>query len=285
LNWALGIAEDSLRVPIIIAVAACTLARGASGEAIPRDLDVWQADFTIAGTIQGLAERLTLDQSGNLIAGGLPGRDESGVEGRASPELLATVKAWLQDAQPEKADKGPPIPDGLLLTAVLQSGGQQYRLDMPTDLFQPLQAAYEATVRHALFGRWRETGWKLCTPAAQLTADDYDLPIDELSFRPDGAFTVTWHGGGAHTGDIPHVFVPDYQGHYDVVAAHGYLSLKFERGIVTPRDFAGNGHFTITATELTLQDIWLGTRQAPRKPNICELTFARKPEAPGDESR
>lgn len=104
-------------------------------------------------------------------------------------ELLATVKAWLQDARPEKADKGPPIPDGLLLTAVLQSGGQQYRLDMPADLFQPLQTAYEATVRHALLGRWRQTGWKLCTPAAQLTADDYDLPIEELSFRPDGAFT------------------------------------------------------------------------------------------------
>lgn len=189
MNWALGIAEDCLRVPIIIAVAACTLARGASGEAIPRDLDAWQVEFTIAGTIQGLAERLTLDQSGNLIAGSLPGRAGSRVEGRASPELLATVKAWLQDARPEKADKGPPIPDGLLLTAVLQSGGQQYRLDMPADLFQPLQTAYEATVRHALLGRWRQTGWKLCTPAAQLTADDYDLPIEELSFRPDGAFT------------------------------------------------------------------------------------------------
>ena len=51
------------------------------------------------------------------------------------------------------------------------------------------------------------------------------------------------------------------------------------------RHFAGNGHFTITATELTLQDIWLGTRQAPNKPHICELTFAREAEAPRDESR
>jgi hypothetical protein len=138
-------------------------------------------------------------------------------------------------------------------------------------------------VRHALLGRWRQTGWKLCTPAAQLTADYYDLPIEELSFRPDGAFTVTWRGGGAHTGDIFHVFIPDYQGRYDVVAAQAYLSLKFERGIVNPRDFAGKGHFTITATELTLQDIWRGTRQAPKKPNICELTFAREAEAPRDE--
>lgn len=81
------------------------------------------------------------------------------------------------------------------------------------------------------------------------------------------------------------MFIPDYQGRYEVVAAQGYLSLKFERGIVNPRHFAGNGHFTITATELTLQDIWLGTRQAPNKPNICELTFAREAEAPRDESR
>lgn len=81
------------------------------------------------------------------------------------------------------------------------------------------------------------------------------------------------------------MFIPDYQGRYDVVAAQAYLSLKFERGIVNPRDFAGKGHFTITATELTLQDIWLGTRQAPKKPNICELTFAREAEAPRDESR
>jgi len=278
-------ANRLLRLSMTLVVAASTLANAASGDSIPRDLDVWQVDFTIAGTIRGLAEGLTLDQSGNLIAGGLPGRTGSRVEGRASPELLATVRAWLQDARPEKADNGPPIADGLLLTAVLRSGGQQYRLDMPTDLFQPLQAAYEATVKHALLGRWRETGWKLCTPAAQLTADDYDLPIDELSFRSDGAFTVTWRGGGAHTGDIPHLFIPDYEGRYEVAAAHGYLSLKFERGIVNPRDFAGNGHFTVTATELTLHDIWLGTRQAPKKPDICELTFAREAETAGDESR
>ncbi len=287
LVWALArrMAAGFLRTSIIVAVAASTPANAASDDFIPRDLDIWQVEFTIAGTIQGLAEGLTLDHSGNLIASGLPGRTGSRAEGQASPELLAQVKAWLQIARPEKPDNGPPIADGLLLTAVLQSDGQQYRLDMPADLFQPLQAAYEATIRQALLGRWRETGWKLCTPAAQLTAADYDLPVDELSFRPDGAFTVTWRGGGAHTGDIPHLFIPDYEGRYEVAAAHGYLSLKFEGGIVNPRDFAGNGHFTVTATELTLHDIWLGTRQAPKKPDICELTFAREAETAGDESR
>jgi hypothetical protein len=279
------LADRFLRISIMLIVAAFTRVNGASGETLPHDLDAWQVDFTITGTIKGLAERLTLDQSGNLIAGGLAGGIGSRVEGRASPDLLAAVNAWLQVARPEKPDDGPPIADALLLTAVLASGGQQYPLDVPPYLYPPLQAAYDAVISQALLGRWRETGWTLCTPAAQLTAADYDLPIDELSFHPDGTFTVTWRGGGAHTTGVPHVFIPDYEGHYDADAAHGYLGLRFERGIINPRDFAGDGHFTITATELTLHDIWLGTRQAPKKPNICELTFAREADAPPDTSR
>jgi len=40
--------------------------------------------------------------------------------------------------------------------------------------------------------------------------------------------------------------------------------LKFGRGIVIPRDFSGDGQFVITADQLVLRNIWLGTRQAPR---------------------
>jgi len=41
-------------------------------------------------------------------------------------------------------------------------------------------------------------------------------------------------------------------------------------------DFSGQGSFRITPNELTLRNVWLGTKQATRKPDICELTFARK---------
>lgn len=94
-----------------------------------------------------------------------------------------------------------------------------------------------------IVGSWRESGWKLCRPAAQLTAADMDAPIDDLTFRDDGTFSVTWRGGGAHTGDIPHVFIPDYSGHYTVEPVAGRITLRIDDGLFVPGDFSGDGTY------------------------------------------
>jgi hypothetical protein len=232
----------------------------------------WQVTFKITGTIQGLNEQLAINSGGHVIAGNGTGSD---VAGHASPELMAKIEAWLKTAQPAKADI-PPIPDALLLSAVVSRGDHVDARAVPADLYPALQAVFNSVIKQALLGVWRQSGWKLCHPAEQLPASEYDPPVDRLTFQPDGTFTVTWRGGGAHTTGIPHGFVPDYHGRYEAFAESGYVALKYEGGIVNPRDFSGNGHFAITAEQLVLRDIWLGTRQVPKKPDICELTFTRE---------
>jgi hypothetical protein len=137
-------------------------------------------------------------------------------------------------------------------------------------------AAAQAT--SPLVGSWRESAWKLCTPATQLTADDVDTPIDDLQIHSDGTFSVMWQGGGAHTTDIPHVFVPvpDYTGHYTLDPAAHRIRMRADYGLFMPPDFSGTGGYRISGNELTLTGIWLGTRRAKHKPDICELTFTRK---------
>src|SRR5436309_9754977 len=110
-----------VRLAMVLAIATCTLTvvHGASGRALPLDLQSWELDLTIRGTIRGLNEQLTLNQAGELTAAYPNGG--SHVAGHASPELLAKVKAWLQVARPPKPDDKRPIPDALLLTAVLKT--------------------------------------------------------------------------------------------------------------------------------------------------------------------
>ena len=128
----------------------------------------------------------------------------------------------------------------------------------------------------ALVGSWRESGWKLCKPAEQLTASDVDTPIDDLVFRTNGTFSVTWRGGGAQTTDIPHVSVPDYSGHYTLDPAAHRIVMRIDNGLFVPGDFVGDGSYAIDARTLTFTHVWFGTKQAPHRPDVCELTFTRK---------
>lgn len=246
----------------------------AHGQQLPRNLKNWQVEFSISGTIKGLDEEVTVDETGRLIASHR--HDRSHVNAQAPAELMSKIKAWLPTAKPPKPE--PPFPDMLEFSAVVTSGAHRYPLE-PPDILRTLRSTFDSLFNQALLGTWRQSGWKLCSPEAQLTASDYDTPIDQLTFRKDGTFTVTWRGGGAHTGDLPHVFLPDYQGTYRSSPELAFLSLKFAHGTVNPRDFSGDGHFTINDDQLTLQNIWLGTRQVNKKPDVCELTFTREASA------
>lgn len=144
------------------------------------------------------------------------------------------------------------------------------------DAFERSDIVLQGPADRAIVGAWWQSGWKLCKPAAQLSSTDIDPPIDELVFREDGTFSVTWRGGGAHTSDIPHVFIPDYTGHFTVDPAAGGIRLRIDNGLFVPRDFAGDGAYAINGNELKLARVWFGTRRAKQRSDICELMFARK---------
>lgn len=57
---------------------------------------------------------------------------------------------------------------------------------------------------------------------------------------------------------------------------YGWIELRIEDASAVPRDFSGKGHLRIDTNTITLRDVWFGTRKAPRRPDICELTFTRK---------
>jgi hypothetical protein len=126
-----------------------------------------------------------------------------------------------------------------------------------------------------IVGSWRQSAWKLCKPVAQITASDVDPPIERLEFGPDGTFSVTWPGGGAHSLGVPHEFIPDYRGRYTLDAKAGRIRMENVRGLFVPNDFAGSGSYAISGNALTLTGVWFGTRRAKQKPDICELTFTK----------
>jgi len=64
----------------------------------------WQVEFKIGGTIRGLNEHLSINNTVYLLAGNLGG---SAVSGHASPELMTKIEAWLRTAQPAKPDTNP----------------------------------------------------------------------------------------------------------------------------------------------------------------------------------
>src|SRR4029453_11190149 len=103
-----------------------------------------------------------------------------------------------------------------------------------------------------------------------------DVPIDDLSFRADATFSVTWPGGGARTTGVPHVMLPDYSGTYTIKPELGAIHLNFPSSVAPPRDFSGDGSFGIAQGKLTLKNVWLGTRTASQRPDVCELTLDRK---------
>jgi hypothetical protein len=118
----------------------------------------------------------------------------------------------------------------------------------------------------ALVGRWRESAWTYCTPPVAITQEQTDPNIEELEFRRDGTFTVTW---------TPFESYRDYWGTWTHDAASGALALTIDRGNYVPADFAGTGTATLEGGRLVLHGIRLGSRLAKNRPAICELTFTR----------
>src|SRR5262245_29085456 len=99
------------------------------------------------------------------------------------------------------------------------------------------QAPADRAGAPSIVGSWRQAEWKLCPPADRAEAVDLDAPIDDLTFRADGTFSVTWKGGGARTTSVPSVTLPDYSGTFTVTLATGAIQLRYPSGVTPPRDF------------------------------------------------
>ena len=248
------------------------LAAGAAApQTLPRDSGDWRVEYATSGGLQFRSHAVTVARTGDVTArdtrlgdrrlgAGVAGADRpAGAAAGERGSCAATRADARRDLHHARADhrrNGVPA--------------------LPTpELSAALDKAWNKVVGQALLGSWRQAGWKLCKPVPQMNAADIDPPIDSLVFRPDGTFSVTWRGGGAHTLEIPHREIPDYDGRYAAVPAKGTMHLEFVSGIARPRDFSGNGTYAISNGQLTLKGIWLGTFQAARKPDICELTFVR----------
>jgi hypothetical protein len=115
-----------------------------------------------------------------------------------------------------------------------------------------------------LVGRCREKAQTRCD-VEEVTVPD--LHIEELEFRADGTFSVTW---------VPFEIYKDYWGAYSYDLKQGTIKFVVEHGNYVPSDIDGNGTFEISQSgQLTLKDIWLGSKKSEDKPAVCKIIFSR----------
>jgi hypothetical protein len=112
-----------------------------------------------------------------------------------------------------------------------------------------------------LVGIWRQEEQYDCGSGERIYAE----PIGELEFRAVGWFSVTWQ---------PFETYRDYWGNYSTDVTKQTLSLKTAGGAYVPKDFRGEGSFSLIDDKtLELRGVFLGSRE--RDPE-----FALKSDGP-----
>jgi hypothetical protein len=123
-----------------------------------------------------------------------------------------------------------------------------------------------------LVGNWRETSQVGCDGSE---TGKPEAPVEELEFRADGRFSVTWR---------PFEIRKDYWGTYAYDLKNQTLSLVVEGGNDVPAIMDREGAFSVDQTgRLTLKGMWLGSPDQRRvaeaergklRPNICSTVFS-----------
>jgi hypothetical protein len=247
----------------------------ADAQSLPKELKEWTLEYGLSGGIAGIMRHVSVSQDGAVGVDDKAG--DTHLTGRAPDDLIAKIAVTLKtarDLKPSTARRAP-MPDQMDGWLSITTGGREYPLEVTSVIVDLMEEAANIAEKKAVVGTWGQTGWKLCKPAAQLAPSGTDPPVDALVFKPDGTFSVTWRGGGAHTTGVPHVDIPDYQGRYEVSPKSGSIQMRIEGGLFVPADFSGQGSFRLSANQLTLRNVWLGTRRATQKPDVCELTFSK----------
>jgi len=263
------------RAFISVAISCAALVSFANAQAVPPNLKTWTLEYSVDGGNTPYHRAVTVTQTGGLTVSYFDDR----VTGHASPELMAKITDFLKVAK--KARPFAPGQDQRYASLTLTAPGLALELEKPDAISALLSQTMNATTQKALIGSWWESEWKLCHPAAQLTAEQMDPPIQILALRDDGHFSVTWQSGGAESPGRPgepFIWMPDYSGSYNISPDEDRIHLVFESGIRSPRDFSGDGNFEIDDKKLVLRNLWLGTYKAKQKPDICEMTFKRTDE-------
>jgi hypothetical protein len=247
----------------------------AIGQGLLANVEAWKIERTVAGGKAGVNQFLSVTSAGEIVAE--ERRMGSHVTARAPAEQIQKLTAYIKVARQVQPGAG-------FSSLLVRAGGREYSIEATPEIGTLLQNALETVFKQALAGYWRQSGWKLCKPAAQLTASDIDPPIDQLVFRADGSFSVAWPGGPRTTGP-GHVTIPDYDRRYTISLTLGTIRMSVEGGNPVPRDFSGDGGFRINMDHLTLSNVWLGTKQAKQKPDICELMFTKQGRTEKSERR
>jgi hypothetical protein len=100
-----------------------------------------------------------------------------------------------------------------------------------------------------LVGFWKQQSRFGCQPGELIGPGQ---PIQELEFRADGQFAVTW---------TPFEVYHDYWGSYEADSAGQAVSFKIEQGNYIPADFRGKGKYKLkNGTTLELSGIYFGDR-------------------------
>lgn len=264
------------RTVIAVSFGFASLLPCARAQAVPHDLKTWTLEYSIDGGNTPFHRAVMVTQSGQLSVAYFDYR----VTGQASPEVMRKVTDFLKVAK--RARPFTPGPDQRYASLTLTSPGLRLELEAPASIDEVLLETMNTTTRKALIGNWWESERKFCHPAAQLTAEQMDPPIQTLAFQEDGRFSVTWRGGGAESPGRPgerFIWVPDYSGRFSIDSYQNVIHFTVENGIRSPRDFSGHGAFQIDDNKLVLHNVWLGTYKAEQKPDICEMTFKRSSPA------
>jgi hypothetical protein len=239
-------------------------------QAEPPRPGAWTLEYSISGGFAPFLHRVTVRDSGELEGVesrfGYPGYH---VKDRAPEALMARIRAALADLREPTHERSHKA-DFPTTTLVVSRGGHEYALAHPGDLVRRLDAAFDAAIASSVAGTWWESGWKLCSPAAQLTADDVDLPIHTLELRADGTLAATWAGLKTARQTL------HYEGTWRIDRRVSGFHMNPAPGASVPSDVKPDGQFGIDQNTLTLRNVWFGTVQAPHTPDICELTFTRK---------
>ena len=150
-----------------------------------------------------------------------------------------------------KIDPATPAGAKFVVTADIEQGRTQRQIPVfvYTDAAQPL------------VGFWKQQSKSDCEPGRANPPDDV---INEMEFRADGSFSVTW---------TPFEVYRDYWGNYKFDPVAGSLSLQIERGNYVPDDFRGTGRYNIKDKgTLELIGIYLGHKQNYKLPDATKIS-------------
>jgi hypothetical protein len=267
-----GVARVMMTTGAWVWAAVLSSAVTAACQQRPQPLGDWKVEYSVSGGFAFNRHYVTVTRGGELAAGDI--RLHDAVVVRAPETLLAKLGTLLNSARPAAKVEKPPIADAIYVTLVLTSSGRTYELALTPEFRAVLDEAWDMALTQALVGAWRQSMWRLCNPVEQLTASDVDPAIDELTFRADGTFSIGWAPDDGHS--TAPVKTRDYRGRYTIVPTRGSLRIGIDDSSPRAADFSGEGTWAIDKGQLTVTNVWFGTRQARQKPDICELTFVKK---------